>query len=87
MKNQLNPLAAGLSMSVLWGLCMLLCTVSSLKWGYGQEFLELMMDVYPGYEMSAKGAVIGMLYGLADGFIGGFLVAWLYNVFARKFSK
>ncbi len=87
MKNQLNALAAGLSMGVLWGLCMLLCTISSLKWGYGQEFLELMADVYPGYEVSGRGALIGLLYGFADGFIGGFLVVWLYNFFARKLSK
>ncbi len=28
--------------------------------------------------------VVGTLYGLADGFIGGLIFAWLYNMFAAK---
>lgn len=80
-------MAAALSLGVLWSLSMLVFTCMSLRWGYGQEFLELMADVYPGYEVSGKGAVIGMAWGFADGFIGTWLVVTLYNFFARKLSK
>ena len=66
MKNQLNAMAAALSLGVLWSVSMLFLTCLNFQWGYGQEFLELMADVYPGYEVSAKGAVIGMVWGFAD---------------------
>lgn len=87
MKNQLNALAAALSLGVLWALSMLVLTCMNLQWGYGQEFMELMADIYPGYEVSGKGAVIGMLWGFADGFIGTWLMVTFYNFFARKLSK
>lgn len=87
MKNQLNALAAALSLGVLWSLSMLVLTCISLQSGYASEFLELMADVYPGYEVSGQGAVIGMLWGFADGFIGTWLMVTFYNFFVRKLSK
>lgn len=87
MKNQLNPLAAALSVGILWALCMLICTFLAVQWQYAVPFMEMMTNVYPGYELSAKGAVIGMIYGFLDGFLGTYLVVWLYNFFVRKLSK
>ena len=87
MKNQLNALAAGLSMGSFWSISMLLCTIFAIKFDYADQFMEIMTDVYPGYEISGKGAVIGLLYGFVDGFLGGYLLVWLYNFFAQKLSK
>lgn len=87
MKNQLNALAAALSMGSLWSISMLLCTLFAMQFEYADQFMTLMTDVYPGYELTGKGAVIGMLYGFADGFLGGYLIVWLYNFFVRKLSK
>lgn len=87
MKNQLNATAAALSLGILWSLSMLVLTIISLQSGYANEFMELMADVYPGYEVSGKGAVIGMLYGFADGFIGTWIMVTFYNFFVRKLSK
>ena len=39
----------------------------------------------PGYEGSGSlgQIIIGTLHGMVDGFIGGLIVGWAYNVFAR----
>lgn len=49
--------------------------------GYAASALELAASVYPGYEGTGGfGTVLtGTLYGLVDGAIGGWLLAWLYN--------
>jgi len=46
----------------------------------GVAFLELMDGLYPGYAPGGFGSVImGSLYALVDGAIGGAVFAWLYN--------
>jgi hypothetical protein len=44
-----------------------------------------MSSVYPGYHdtRSIAEVIVGTLYGLCDGFIGGTVIAWLYNSFAK----
>jgi hypothetical protein len=47
--------------------------------GYSTEFLNLIASIYPGYSISWSGSIVGLAYGFADGFVGLFLLAWLYN--------
>lgn len=76
----LNAKALGMSGGLLWGLCMFLGTLLGMyTTDYGFAYYELLMDIYPGYELSIYGAFIGLIYGFADGFIGLFLLGWLYN--------
>lgn len=84
MKNQLHPLAAALSLGLLWAVCLFLWTLFAVRNGYGQVVLDAISTVYPGYEVSNKGAVIGLLWGFADGFIGTYLFASLYNFFVKR---
>ena len=65
----------------------------SLIWGFGLFFLTwwiIMFDgptgevtligrLYRGYSISPTGSVIGLVWALADGFVGGAIFAWLYN--------
>jgi TRAP-type mannitol/chloroaromatic compound transport system permease large subunit len=78
----------GLAMAsgILWGVAMLVMGLANLIWGsYGQEFLQTMASVYPGYHATRSVAevIVGTLYGAVDGFIGGAVFAWLYNQFAK----
>jgi len=75
----LNPIKLGISGGLLWGLCMFICTVLAIYFGYSTKFLNIMADIYPGYTTSWWGAIIGFVYGFFDGFIGLFLLAWIYN--------
>ena len=75
-------IAAGL----LWGGAILVVAWANLIWpDYGRAFLELCASIYPGYKpgTGAGSVITGALYALVDGGIGGALLAWLYNLFAR----
>jgi hypothetical protein len=70
---------------ILWGVAMLGMGLANLIWGsYGQQFLQLMAAVYPGYHATRSVAevIVGALYGFVDGLIGAAIFAWLYNQFA-----
>jgi hypothetical protein len=86
MKFNIGALA--LAIGLFWGGSILLVGVSNLMWpGYGSAFLQLVASIYPGYKASATfgQVIIGTLYGLVDGAIGGALFAWLYNCCASCF--
>lgn len=82
MKLSIKALA--LSFGILWGCVVFLMGIAHLLWpGYGTAFLELAASVYPGYSVGGFGSVIvGTLYALLDGAIGGAIFAWLYNKLA-----
>ncbi len=75
----LNPTKLGLAAGILWGLSMFMMTVAAMQTGYAGEWLQLMDSIYPGYEISWTGSVLGLVYGFVDGFVGLFLFGWLYN--------
>lgn len=75
-----------LTSAILWGSAMLVMGVANLIWAdYGQLFLQTMSSVYPGYHATRSIAevIVGTLYGVVDGLIGGAVFAWLYNQFAK----
>lgn len=82
----LNVKAFGIACAVLWGACVLLLGLGNLLWpGYGLAFLGMVSSIYPGYEIGGFGSVIvGTLYALVDGFIGGVVLAWVYNKLGRS---
>jgi hypothetical protein len=74
-----TALAAGLMCGIL---AMFLTGLANLIWpGYGQEFLQVMASIYPGYHATRNFGqiIVGTLYGLVDGGVGGAIFAWLYN--------
>jgi hypothetical protein len=83
---KLNVRALAFSAALIWGiLAMLLTGLANLIWpSYGREFLQMMASVYPGYHAtrSLGQIIIGTLYGLVDGAVGGAILAWLYNLIA-----
>ncbi|MGH7870306.1 MAG: bacteriophage holin [Candidatus Dormibacteraceae bacterium] len=75
-----------LASGILWGLAMLVMGLANLIWGsYGQQFLQTMSSVYPGYHATRSIAeiIVGTLYGAVDGLVGGAVFAWLYNQFVK----
>jgi hypothetical protein len=71
-----------LSCSILWGLAILVVSLSNLIWpSYGVVFLTVVASIYPGYEpmSGASSIIVGTLYAIVDAGIGGAVFAWLYN--------
>lgn len=75
----IHSVKLGTAGGILWGFCMFICTILAVYTGYASQFLNMMVDIYPGYTISWVGAIVGMMYGFIDGFVGLFLLGWLYN--------
>ena len=80
---KLNIKALALSMGILGGLAVFLLTVWFLVMGYSGILLGKLGSVYLGYSVSWIGAIIGFVYGFFDGLIGGALIGYFYNKFAK----
>ena len=83
---KLNQKALGLAGGLIWGGGIFFITLISIKTSYAQMLLMLLIDIYPGYSISISGAFMGLIWGFVDAFLGGYILAWLYNWFDKKFS-
>jgi len=79
----LSVLGLGLAMAIWWGLAILLVGLMSWLWNWGTPFVDMMGTVYIGYNPTFIGTIIGTIWALIDGFIGGIVLAWFYNLFRR----
>lgn len=75
---KLNAKAFGLACGVLMGLAGFVATLFSLWFGAGYTITTL-AAVYFGYSWSFLGALLALVWGLIYGFIGGWLLASVYN--------
>jgi hypothetical protein len=87
---RLNIIAFAVSVALVWAGALFLVGCANLIWPpYGRDFLDLAASIYPGYHVRPDFAsvIIGTLYGLVDGGIGGAIFAWLYNFLVRRFPN
>jgi hypothetical protein len=83
---KLSVKALAYASAIVWGLAVLLVGIANLLWPpYGAAFLGLVSSIYPGYKAVANvsNILVGTLYALLDGAIGGAVFAWIYNQIAR----
>ena len=57
-------------------------TLLAVYAGMGAHIAQLIVGLYPYYEVTLPGAFIGAAWGFVDGFIGGLIFGWVYNMFA-----
>jgi hypothetical protein len=81
MYAKLNPLKLGLAAGVIWGATLFIMTWIARYSGYAMFWLSQWIDIYPGFDLSGKGAFIGLIYGFITGFVHLFVLGWLYNRF------
>ena len=70
---------AVLTGGIVWGVMVFLMTLMSLYFGYGTAFLKGVASIYPGYNVSLGGSVVGLVYGFLDVYIGVYTVVWVYK--------
>jgi hypothetical protein len=80
---KLKPSALGLTLGLIFGIALWLMTLVSVSTGIWQNQLSLIVGFYPGYAITLAGSFFGLILGFVDGFIGGLIIAWLYNLFAK----
>lgn len=84
--TRLDRFAFGVSLGAVAGLLLSAATLwLVIKGGYdvGQN-LQLLRNYFPGYRVTPFGGLVGLVYGFAGGFFGGWLFAFLRN--ATMFS-
>jgi hypothetical protein len=83
---RLNILAFGLTCGLLWGCGVFLLTWWVIAFDGATGQVTFLGHLYRGYSISPIGSLIGLAWALADGFVGGVVFAWLYNVLLPRFS-
>ena len=79
---KLSAPALAVAAAAIWGAAILVIgSVGLAAPGYGEAVLSLVASIYPGYDNTGTFAdlLIGVLYALVDGLVGGFVFAVLYN--------
>jgi len=87
---KLSPLAMGITLGLICGGAIFLVGAVALAApGYGDALLSGLASIYPGYYNSGTfgDLLIGALYFTFDGFCGGLVLAWLYNLVAGCLSR
>ena len=84
---KLNLKAAALAGGLIWGLGLFFMTwwIIAFEGQTGEQ--TIIGLVYRGYNISAMGSLIGLVWGFTDGLIDGFVFAWLYNKFTSLSEK
>ena len=81
---RLNVLALSLACALVWGFgvfCMAWWIMAFDGQGVDPGILG---HIYRGFAITPAGSVIGLCWTLADGFFGGLIFAWLYNLLAAR---
>lgn len=79
----LNPRALGLAAAILNGGGWFLMMAFALLTGIGDGIIQLWGNLTPFFSYTWTGLIITTIENLIFGFIGGWLLAWLYNRFQR----
>ncbi len=84
---KLNVLAFGLTCGLIWGFGLFVLTWWIIAFDGPTDDVTMIGRIYRGYSISAMGSVIGLVWALADGLIGGIVFAWLYNVVSSRLGR
>ncbi|MDD5495650.1 MAG: bacteriophage holin [Candidatus Omnitrophica bacterium] len=80
---KLDAKAFGLACGIIWGALMFIMGMADVYSTWGDRFGSVMASVYIGYSPTIVGSIIGGVWGFIDAGIGGAVLAWLYNKFAK----
>ncbi|MFC2175228.1 hypothetical protein ACFLQ2_05210 [archaeon] len=78
-KQKLDANAFALACGAVTGLWLFIATIYSMLTGDAAMLLGILVDMYPGYSISAVGAVIGAVYGFIEAGVTAYVFVWLYN--------
>jgi len=80
--SRLSPNALGISIGVVWSCYAIFCGITAM-FGWGVALVETISSLYIGYGPTLAGSIIGGAWGFLDGYIAGFVIAWVYNRLAK----
>lgn len=81
---KLNVRAFAVTCGAIWGFGLFLLTWWIILFEGTSREPTIIGLVYRGFTLSPAGSVIGFLWALADGLVGGAIFAWLYNLISSR---
>lgn len=82
---KLNVKAFALTCGIFWAVSVFVITWWIIAF-YGASGASTRLGLfYLGYNVSAVGSIIGLIWGFFDGLISGAIFAWLYNLIGERF--
>ena len=81
---KLDIKAFAIACAVVWGSGVLLGTWWIIILDGPQESVPILGSIYRGYMITPVGSLIGLVWDVVDGLIGGFILAWIYNKLAAR---
>jgi len=82
--KKLDALAFGIACGVFWAAAVLCLYLGARFFHYGVPFVKLISSCYLGARATLKGSMIAAVWGLIDGFVSGYILASLYNMFSSE---
>jgi len=81
---KLNVKAFAIASGLFWAFGLLFLTWWIMLFEGATGDITIIGKIYRGYSISFTGSLIGFVWALLDGFIGGAILAWLYNSFTKN---
>jgi hypothetical protein len=81
---KLDVRAFAIACALVWGLGLFVLTWWIIAFEGVTGDPTLIGRVYRGYTITPLGSMIGLVWGLLDGLIGGAIFAWLYNLIVSR---
>jgi hypothetical protein len=84
---KLDVKAFAIAFGLIWGFGLFFLTWWMIAFEGASHAVTLIGLVYRGYNISPLGSVIGLLWALPDGLVGGAIFAWLYTLILQQQSR
>jgi hypothetical protein len=84
---KLNVKSFALTCGLFWGVGLFLITWWVIAFDGMTGEATMLGRIYRGYNLSALGSLVGLIWAFADGLIGGLIFAWLYNRLTARWSS
>ena len=81
---KLHVKAFALTCGIVWGVGLFILTWWVMAFDGATGAPTFIGQVYRGYSISPLGSLIGLLWAFVDGWVGGAIFAWLYNVIVTR---
>lgn len=83
---RLDVKAFALACGLMWGLGLFCLTWWMIAFDGATGEATFIGHIYRGYNVSPGGSFVGLIWALIDGFIGGAIFAWLYNLLTARIA-
>jgi|ETN07SMinimDraft_1059922.scaffolds.fasta_scaffold110288_2 hypothetical protein len=77
----LNIKAMAIAFGLVWGISLFVITWCIILLEGSSDTTTFIGKFYIGYSLTPVGSLIGLMWGIIDGAIGGVMFGWLYNRF------